>query len=258
MGIGGQVPGGSQLPQHLPETGEMRIRRLHDVHVRQLQPGLETRHDLVDRQGPRDDLAVGGDADEPRHRRPGEADPLGTGKAVVPPLPGGGVHLSRRYARERERRRRAGSCGTLAEVAKRSASSSSASWPSLSRSMPGRKPNECGMVCGTAPRRALRVSPRPARIVRLTTSLSRHRPLRLGSWHLATGCVSPAGARAPAKIQRRFAGARTLMARRLPRAAFGVDGIPLAPPSTSAATSVCSSHSSYRSGVHPPSMTSMR
>lgn len=70
----------------------MPIGRLGNVDMRQLEPGLDARHDVTDRKRPRDNPAIGRDAGEAQLRRPGEAGTLRTRQASVPPATHNLVH----------------------------------------------------------------------------------------------------------------------------------------------------------------------
>ncbi len=92
MGIGGQIACGTEPLERVAQARKMRIRRVHDVHVRQRQPRLDACHDLADGKGTRHYPAVGRDPDESQYRGPRQANAFGTRQAAIPPLPGGRVH----------------------------------------------------------------------------------------------------------------------------------------------------------------------
>ncbi len=64
---------------------EMRVRRLWDMNVRQVEPTLYSPHNVGHRKGPAHDPAVGGDPDEAEKRGPSEPDALGARQTVIPP-----------------------------------------------------------------------------------------------------------------------------------------------------------------------------
>ena len=104
MSVRGQVTRSAQPLQRLAELREVTVRGLRDVHVGEIEPALDPVEHVPDRERPRNNLAVGGDANEPEQGRPTRA-PLLPFRRGIRPTNAGPVReqRSRCYVRERER-----------------------------------------------------------------------------------------------------------------------------------------------------------
>src|SRR5262249_841166 len=85
MRIRGQVSRGPQSFELRPKPREMRIRGLHQMNVRQVEPALDSPHHIVDTKWGCHNLAIGGQTDEARQGGPRKTDSFWTRQTVVPP-----------------------------------------------------------------------------------------------------------------------------------------------------------------------------
>jgi len=92
VGVRGQIPRCAQPLERLAQPGKVSLRRVRDMNMRKIEPGLDAAQHVCDSQRPRHDPPVGGDADEGEEGRPCEPDAFCSGEASIPPQPGSFVY----------------------------------------------------------------------------------------------------------------------------------------------------------------------
>jgi len=171
--VGGEVPGCPKIFQIGTQSGKMAFCRHRNMDMRKREPFLDPRTGVGRRHGIPQDPTMGGDSQKSKNCHPGKTDTFGSAECGVPPCSGCFVMWGSGVVRMDEHVDVGQNhCWHLRPAAKASASSSSASWLSLSKSPPGLNPKLCGRVTTRGGAGNICSEERPRRSVEFTNSLN--------------------------------------------------------------------------------------